>query len=123
MDGKSQCGVLAGFDGGGSFPSVRIEMVQNLADDVGLCEAGGSTDMQYAERPPLGGPSTVGETRAPIPASGSAGLFLIASIRSRNADFPHWSNEVSVYLRPRGDGYDVEGIDRESPEPSVVPMN
>ena len=60
------------------------------------------------------------------------GNFLLAEIRSLNEDYPHWSTISGVYLRPKsskgpkdpdGAGYEIVGIDRESPEKSTFPMN
>ncbi len=54
------------------------------------------------------------------------GNFLLVEIRSSNEDYPHWRTAVGVYLRPegpKGAGYEIVGIDRESPEESTFPMN
>jgi hypothetical protein len=63
------------------------------------------------------------ETRSSLPRAPSQESFLLAEIRSIHADYPHWSQSIGVYLRPGGAGYDVVGIERESPEIATFPMN
>ncbi len=78
-------------------------------------------DNERDERRALGGPMTQSGNRIELPEGGRN--FLLAEIRSMNEDYPHWSTTVSVYLRPKATGYEIVGIERESPEKSTFPMN
>lgn len=80
-------------------------------------------DNETGESRSLGAPVTQEALRAELPPVASRELFLVAELRTKNEDFPHWSAAVRVYLRPEGDGYEVVGIDRESPERSTFPMS
>ena len=66
-----------------------------------------------------------GETTTPVPMGPGLreqNLFLLVVIRSLNDDFPQWKQTVSVYLRPAGSGYQIVGIERDSPaEPIGMP--
>jgi hypothetical protein len=82
-----------------------------------------SYDNETGARQPVGVPVSQRERRIDLPAPGGGKTFLVAQVRSRNADFPHWDAGVSVYLRPAGAGFEIVGIERESPEVSTFPMN
>lgn len=100
----------------------------NLSEKYGFVDADthysvswSTYDNETDERGSLGEAATVSGTRLALPDGD--GAFLVADIRSMNADFPHWSSLVSVFLRPNRVGYEIVGIDRESPEKSTFPMN
>ncbi len=83
-----------------------------------------SYDNERDERRTVSEPVTQSGTRIELPDGD--GNFLLVEIRSLNEDYPHWSAAVGVYLRPKGPkgaGYEIVGIDRESPEESTFPMN
>jgi hypothetical protein len=103
----------------------------NLSEKYGFVGAGtrysvawSTYDNETDERQALGGSRTYSDGRLELPEGN--GKFLLAEIRSMNEDYPHWNTRVSVYLRPKGrraSGYEIVGIERESPEPSTFPMN
>jgi hypothetical protein len=73
---------------------------------------------------PLSAAADVGaRSHLEIPDGVDAGLFLVAEISSINAEHSQWNTAVRVYLRPVPSGYDIVGIDRDSPEKSTFPMN
>ena len=83
-----------------------------------------SYDNERDERRTVSEPVTQSGTRIELPDGD--GNFLLVEIRSLNEDYPHWSTAVGVYLRPKGPkgaGYEIVGIDRESREISTFPMN
>ncbi len=45
--------------------------------------------------------------------------LLLAEIHSLNEEHPNWTQGVNVYLRPTGGGYEVVGIERESPAQAI----
>jgi hypothetical protein len=51
----------------------------------------------------------------------------MAEIRTLNSQMPHWETPVRVYLRPSPStspsGYEIVGVERESPPESTFPMN
>lgn len=62
-------------------------------------------------------------SRLEIPSNAGRGQFLVAEIHSINSENPHWDTAVRVYLRPTASGYEIVGIERESPEKSFFPMD
>lgn len=104
---------------------------ENLSEVYGFVEAStryevdwSSYDNESGATAPVAGTTTVSSTSVALPrvAPGDRAIFLRCDIRSLNDENPHWATTVSVYLRPGGSGYEVVGIDRESPERSVFPM-
>ncbi len=53
--------------------------------------------------------------------SGVAEPYLTVAIRTENQDLPKWDRIVLVYLRAKGGGHEIVGIDRES-TPSLPPQ-
>ncbi len=102
----------------------------NLSERYGFVEAATSYEIQWfafdnetGARRELSEATTQRETRSGLPATPSAEPFLLAEIRSINLDYPHWGASIGVYLRPGAAGYDIVGIERESPEKATFPMN
>lgn len=106
---------------------------ENLSERYGFVEAdtsyevGWSTyDNETGATAALQSVTTVSAKRLPLPrvADRDRRLFLRCEIRSLNEENPHWATTVAVYLRPTGEGadYEVVGVERESPERSVFPM-
>jgi len=54
---------------------------------------------------------------------GARDAFLVAELRSLNEAFPDWRETVRIYLRRGSSGYEVVGVERESPESNTFPMN
>lgn len=79
-------------------------------------------DNESGATAPLESPTPESATRVPIPRVTDRALFLRCDIRSLNEENPHWVATVSVYLRPGGSSYEVVGVERESPERSIFPM-
>jgi hypothetical protein len=42
-------------------------------------------------------------------------LLLLAEVRSFHKQFPHWEDPIKVYFRSNRNGYELVGIERESP--------
>ncbi len=80
-------------------------------------------DNETGARRELSGKRTEREASSGLPSAPSPESFLVAEIRSQNADYPHWEKSIAVTLRPQGAGYEIVGIERESPEASVFPLN
>jgi hypothetical protein len=102
----------------------------NLSERYGFVEARTSYEVQWlafdnetGARRELGPKTTGEETRSSLPAPPGGGSFLVAEIRSINAENPHWVSTIAVTLRPRDGAYELVGIERESPEISIFPMN
>jgi hypothetical protein len=102
----------------------------NLSERYGFVEAETSYEIQWfafdnetGDRRELGPKTTGGETRSSLPAAPEDGSFLVAEIRSINAENPHWVSAIAVTLRPRDGAYELVGIERERPEISIFPMN
>jgi hypothetical protein len=102
---------------------------ENLSQRHGFVEAETSYQVQWfafenetGARRELSSKSASLETRSTLPPS-SGEEFLLAEISSHNAENPHWRSAVSVYLRRAAAGYEIVGIERESPELSTFPMN
>jgi len=102
----------------------------NLSENYGFVEGETSYQIQWfafdnetGARRELS-PATSGrETRSRLPAAPGGESFLLAEIRSVHADYPHWSSSIGVYLRPGRAGYEIVGIERESPKIATFPMN
>ena len=62
-------------------------------------------------------------SRLEIPSNVGPDQFLVAEIHSINAENSHWNTAVRVYLRPSASGYELVGIERDSPEPFTFPMD
>jgi hypothetical protein len=102
----------------------------NLSERYGFVEAESSYEIQWfafdnetGGRLELSGRKTGQETRSILPAAPSRESFLLAEIRTRNPENPHWATPVGVYLRPDSGGYSIVGVERESPENNTFPMN
>ena len=102
----------------------------NLSERYGFVEAATRYEIQWfafdnetGARRELSEARTQRETRSGLPATPSAESFLLAEIRSINLDYPHWGASIGVYLRPGAAGYEIVGIERESPEIATFPMN
>jgi len=102
----------------------------NLSDRYGFVEAASSYEVQWfaydnetGARRELTEATTARETRSSLPAAPSPESFLLAVIRTTNLENPHWGAPVEVYLRPRVAGYEIVGLERESPEIATFPMN
>jgi len=102
----------------------------NLSEKYGFVEAETSYEVQWfaydnetGARRELSQTSTERETRSRLEAAPSPESFLIAEIRSINPENPHWRTSIEVTLRPGGTGYEIVGIERESPEIATFPMN
>jgi hypothetical protein len=80
-------------------------------------------DNETGARGELSSKRTQRETSSSVPSAPGGEEFLLAEIRSINADYPHWSTSIGVYLRRGGAVYDIVGIERESPANSTYPMN
>jgi hypothetical protein len=65
---------------------------------------------------PLRGPRVQSRTSSELPGAEyyrhKKNLFLLAEIYSLNEKHPHWDKRIGVYLRPKGNGYEVVGIER-----------
>ncbi len=103
---------------------------QNLSERYGFVETPTRYEIQWfafdnetGARRELSPATTGPETRSSLPRAPGPESFLLAEIRSIHADYPHWSASIRVYLRPRGAGYDIVGVERESPEIATFPMN
>jgi hypothetical protein len=102
----------------------------NLSERYGFVEAATGYEIQWfaydneteAQRE-LTPATTARETRSNLPAAPSPVSFLLAVIRSINSENPHWRTSIAVTLRPGATGYEIVGIERESPETSTFPMN
>jgi hypothetical protein len=102
----------------------------NLSEKYGFVEAGTSYQIQWfafdndtGARRELSPATTGRETLSRLPAAPGGESFLLAEIRSVHADYPHWSASIGVYLRPGRAGYEIVGIERESPKIATFPMN
>jgi hypothetical protein len=105
----------------------------NLSEKYGFTAAGTSYSVQWSTydnetgaRNPIGGPANLSESRITLPSAQPGSLLLVALVRSKSADFPHWDTGISVYLRPlrsASPSYEIVGIERESPTVSTFPMN
>jgi hypothetical protein len=102
----------------------------NLSEKYGFVQAKTSYEVQWfafdnetGSRRELTPKTTVQETRSILPAAPGDGSFLIAEIRSVNSENPHWASGVAVALRPRGGSFELVGIERESPEISIFPID
>jgi hypothetical protein len=100
----------------------------NLSEKYGFVDAAtryritwSSYDNERDQRRPLRDAVTQVAARTELPPGD--GNFLLAEIVSMNEDYPHWSTVVGVYLRPTDSGYEIVGVERESPEQSTFPMN
>jgi len=99
----------------------------NLAEHHGFSAAGATRyrvtwslydNATGSVRRPLGETVTLDTTRAPLPRlePGSDGqVFLLAEIRSLNADRPAWQQRISIFLRPRSGGWEIVGVQRDAP--------
>jgi hypothetical protein len=101
----------------------------NLSDRNGFVEGETSYEIQWfafdnetGNRRELSPKTTQRETSSRLPPP-VAESFLLAEIRSIHSDYPHWATPVRIYLRPRSGGFEVVGIERESPERSTFPLN
>jgi hypothetical protein len=101
----------------------------NLSEKFGFVESETSYEIQWSaydngrdEREEIGTAVTSKEARSALPRIPD-GRFLVARIRSRNEENPHWEASVDVYLRPKDGSFQVVGIERESPPMSTFPMN
>jgi hypothetical protein len=102
----------------------------NLSEKYGFVEGETRYDVQWfafdnetGRRRDLSEKRTRRETSVSLPAAPSPEAFLVAEIRSVHGDYPHWGNAIAVTLRPAPAGYDIVGIERESPEASTFPVN
>ncbi len=102
----------------------------NLSERYGFVEVASSYEVQWfaydnetGARRELTEATTAREIGSSLPAAPSPESFLLAVIRTINLENPHWGAPVGVYLRPRTAGYEIVGIERESPETSTFPMN
>jgi hypothetical protein len=102
----------------------------NLSEKYGFAEASTSYEIEWfafdnetGTRRELSPKRTHREESASLPAAPGPESFLLAEIRSIHSDYPHWSTSIGISLRPRGAGYEVVGIERESPEVATFPMN
>lgn len=109
--------------------SGSLEFV-NLSEKYGFVESPTRYEIQWfafenetGARRELSPATTGTETRSSLPAAPGPESFLLARIRSIHEDYPHWSTSIDVYLRPGGAGYEIVGIERESPEIATFPMN
>jgi len=102
----------------------RLEFT-NLAEDYGLAAPGATRykilwhsydNHNQRKLESLGGPVESDENVTPLPPNVGKGLYLLAEITSLNEANPHWADPVKVYLRPGGKGYEVVGIERETPQ-------
>jgi hypothetical protein len=101
----------------------------NLSTKYGFVKSATSYEIQWSaydngedERQEIGPAVTSSVARSALPRIPD-GRFLVARIRSRNEENPHWETSVDVYLRPKDGSYEVVGIERESPPVSTFPMN
>jgi hypothetical protein len=133
LERQRKCGRL-GLNAINPLDEFRLEegalRFENLSERYGFAQAGTSYEVQWFEfenetgaRRELSLKETQRETRSILPVPASRDAFLLAEIRSIHSDYPHWSSAVSVYLRPASAGYEIVGIERESPEISTFPMN
>ena len=102
----------------------------NLSERYGFVEAESSYEIQWfafdnetGSRRELSAKQTEQGAGSTLPAAPIGESFLLAEIRTRNAENPHWATSVGVYLRPDSRGYSVVGVERESPESNTFPMN
>ena len=68
----------------------------------------------------LGSTESQRETASRLPEP-ERDLLLMAEITSTHPNYPVWEQPVRVYLRSTGSGYEVVGIERDSPQ-AYVPM-
>jgi hypothetical protein len=102
----------------------------NLSERYGFVDGPTRYEIQWfafdndtGTRRELSPAATGSEARSSLPAAPGPESFLLAEIRSINADYPHWSASIGVYLRSAGAGYEIVGVERESPEVATFPMN
>ena len=102
----------------------------NLSEIYGFAQGDSRYEVRWhtfdnatGETRALGAAVTREAPRAELPRADSGARFLVAEIRTLNDEFPHWSTVVRVYLRPAASGFEVVGIDRESPAKSTFPMS
>jgi len=69
------------------------------------------------------GPVVVSQPSSSITVRASSSsdreTLLLAEIHSLNENHPNWTLGINVYLRPTGSGYEVVGIERESPAQAI----
>lgn len=70
------------------------------------------TTARSASLPRNARPRHVASTTPIVPANDT---LWVAEIRSEHRQYPAWNAPVRVFLRPRGEGYDVVGIERDAP--------
>jgi hypothetical protein len=132
LERQQKCGRF-GLNALNPLDEFRVEngalRFENLSQRHGFVEAETSYQVQWfafenetGARRELSSKSASLETRSTLPPSRGE-EFLLAEIRSENAENPDWRALVSVYLRRAAAGYEVVGIERESPELSTFPMN
>lgn len=102
----------------------------NLSERYGFVEAPTSYEIQWfafdnqtGARSELSPKKTQRETSSSLPTARSRESFLLAEIRSIHPENPHWKTSIAVTLRPGPAGYEIVGIERESPEIATFPMN
>ncbi len=102
----------------------------NLSEKYGFVEAKTGYEIQWfafdnetGARRELSPKRTEQETRSSLPATPNPEPFLVAEIRSVSTENPHWATTIAITLRSRAGSYDIIGIERESPEISIFPMN
>ncbi len=97
----------------------------NLSEKYGFSEANTSYRIRWSaynnendSLQPLRGPFIQAGTRTELPVTEylkeRENWLLLAEIDSLNETFPHWNKRIGVYLRPKGSGFVIVGIERES---------
>ncbi len=128
LERQRKCGEF-GINGVNPLDEFRVVNDQlefvNMSDKYGFTE--GSTEYRVkwsvfnnedGSVQPLRGPLVQSATSSALPEVDyfrrHEHLYLLAEIHTLNNKYPHWNKPTSVYLRPKGQGYEVVGIERES---------
>lgn len=132
LERQKKCGRL-GINALNPLDGFRVEQEQllfeNLSESYGFTSSGtryevswSAFDNESGTTTPLTVASTYDVRRIPLPELGAGRAMLCADVASLNSEFPHWKRSVRVYLRPSETGYEVVGLQRESPTPNLYPM-
>jgi hypothetical protein len=128
LERQRKCGEF-GINGVNPLDEFRVVNDQlefaNMSDKYGLME--GTTEYRIkwsvfnnndGSIEPLRGPLVQSATSSALPEAEyyrrHGHLFLLAEIHTLSDKYPHWNKPISLYLRPKGQGYEVVGIERES---------